>query len=157
MTDSLDKPESLQAPDADFYQHLRERIRVWLAGKGAGFRHAQVVLLVPDLLHLLCKLIADPRIPTREKAKLGIAIAYIVSPIDLLPEFLVGPSGYLDDVAAASHALNALINAGHGEVAREHWAGEGDLLQVVQNVLAKADELLGPGRWKRVRDLFDRT
>ena len=69
----------------DFYQLLRARIASWLESKGKGFKHAQILLLAPDLFHLLARLVLDRRIPSSEKATLGAAIAYFISPIDVLP------------------------------------------------------------------------
>lgn len=135
----------------DFYQALRARITRWLEGKGRGFKHAQLLLLAPDLFHLLTRLMFDARIPALEKAKLGAAIAYFVSPVDLLPEALLGPGGYVDDLALAAYALNGLINAGHGQVAKELWAGDGDLLDAIRRILEVADELVGTGLWERLR------
>ena len=57
----------------------------------------------------------------------------------------------MDDIALAAYVLNRLINAGHGELAREHWAGDGDVLEVIQYVLAKADDMIGSGLWKRLK------
>jgi uncharacterized membrane protein YkvA (DUF1232 family) len=136
----------------DFYQALRARIAEWLANKGKGFRHAQILLLAPDLFHLLTRLMLDRRIPVVEKAALGAALAYFVSPIDLLPEAFLGPAGYVDDVALAAYALHRLINAGHGEVAKELWAGDGDLLDAIQQVLEVADQALGSGLWERLKN-----
>lgn len=135
----------------DFYQALRVRISDWLASKGKGFKHAQLLLLAPDLFHLLTRLMLDSRIPAAEKAGLGAAIAYFISPIDLLPEALLGPIGYIDDVALAAYAINRLINAGHGAVAKELWAGDGDLLASVQRILEVADQAIGSGVWERVK------
>jgi uncharacterized membrane protein YkvA (DUF1232 family) len=135
----------------DFYQALRSRITDWLASKGKGFKHAQLLLLAPDLFHLLTRLMLDSRIPAAEKAGLGAAIAYFVSPIDLLPEALLGPVGYIDDVALAAYAIHRLINAGHGAVAKELWAGDGDLLASVQRILEVADQAIGTGVWERVK------
>jgi len=139
----------------DFYQTLRRRIAAWLEKHGKGFRHAQILLVAPDLFHLLCKLIVDKRVPAAHKARLAAAVVYFVSPLDFLPEALLGPVGYLDDVAVAAYALSSLINAGHGELAKEHWAGEGDLLGVIQLVLGAADEAIGAGLWKKIRALVD--
>lgn len=139
----------------DFYLIVRSRIAAWLNQHGEGFRHAQILLVAPDLFHLLCRLTMDKRIPASEKAKLAAAIVYFVSPIDAIPEGVVGPVGYLDDAAAAAYALNGLVNAGHGDVAKEHWAGEGDLLVLIQQIVAIADEMIGAGLWKRIRSMFD--
>ena len=138
----------------DFYQALRARIAQWLEGKGKGFRHAQLLLLAPDLFHLLTRLMLDRRIPVSEKAGLGAALAYFLSPIDLLPEAFLGPAGYVDDVALAAYALHRLINAGHGEVAKELWAGDGDLLEAIQQVLQVADQALGSGVWERLKNTW---
>lgn len=135
----------------DFYQALRARIASWLATKGQGYKHAQLLLLAPDLFHLLTRLMFDARIPALEKAKLGAAIAYFVSPVDLLPEALLGPGGYVDDIALAAYALHGLVNAGHGEVAKELWAGDGDLLEVIRRIMEVADEMVGSGLWERLR------
>lgn len=138
----------------DFYQALRARIAQWLEGKGKGFRHAQLLLLAPDLFHLLTRLMLDRRIPVSEKAGLGAALAYFLSPIDLLPEAFLGPAGYVDDVALAAYALHRLINAGHGEVAKELWAGDGDLLDAIQQILQVADQALGSGVWERLKNTW---
>lgn len=135
----------------DFYQALRVRITDWLASKGKGFKHAQLLLLAPDLFHLLSRLLLDPRIPAAEKAGLGAALAYFLSPIDLLPEAILGPAGYVDDVALAAYVLNRLINAGHGAVAKELWAGDGDLLASLQRILEVADQAIGSGAWERLK------
>jgi uncharacterized membrane protein YkvA (DUF1232 family) len=138
----------------DFYQALRARLTEWLASKGKGFKHAQILLLAPDLFHLLTRLVLDRRIPTAEKATLGAALAYFLSPLDVLPEALLGPVGYVDDVALAAFVLSRLVNAGHGAVAKELWAGDGDLLESIRRILEVADEMLGSGLWGRVKNHF---
>lgn len=138
----------------DFYQVLRSRIAAWLSSKGKGFEHAQILLLAPDLFHLLTRLVLDRRIPAAEKAALGAALAYFLSPLDVLPEALLGPAGYVDDVALAAFVLSRLINAGHGAVAKELWAGDADLLDSIRRVLEVADEMVGSGLWERLKTHF---
>jgi uncharacterized membrane protein YkvA (DUF1232 family) len=142
------------AQHEDFYQAMRARIAGWLGSKGAGFKHAQILLLAPDLFHLLTRLLLDRRIPAAEKATLGATIAYFLSPMDLIPEALLGPAGYVDDIALAAYALSRLVNAGHGAVAKELWAGDGDLLETIQRVLEVADEMVGSGLWERLKNYF---
>jgi uncharacterized membrane protein YkvA (DUF1232 family) len=139
----------------DFYQSLRTRVTAWLANKGEGFRYAHLLLVAPDLFHLLCRLALDKRVPTAEKAKLAGAIAYFVSPLDVIPEVLLGPVGFLDDIAVAAFALNSVINAGQGEIAKELWAGDGDVLELVQRIVSAADEMLGAGVWRKLRSFFE--
>jgi uncharacterized membrane protein YkvA (DUF1232 family) len=142
-------------PGDDLYQGMRRRIREWLARKGQGFRYADVLLVGPDLLHLLSKLAIDRRVPVEQKARIAGAIAYFVSPVDLMPEALIGPAGYIDDIAIAAYVLRSFIGAGHGDLAKEHWAGDQDLLVVIQRVLEIADGALGPRVWGRLKALVD--
>ena len=52
----------------------------------------------------------DSRVdPVRKLIPLG-AIAYLLSPIDLLPELALGPIGVIDDVGLVILALNAFIS-----------------------------------------------
>jgi uncharacterized membrane protein YkvA (DUF1232 family) len=139
----------------DFYKALRERIRNWLSKKGKHYRYADLLLFAPDLFHLLSRLTLDDRIPLRYKAQLGAAIAYFVSPMDLIPEAVLGPVANIDDIVISAYVLSRLINAGHGKIAEEHWAGEKNLLEVVRGILDIADQAIGKGLWSRVKDIVD--
>jgi uncharacterized membrane protein YkvA (DUF1232 family) len=108
----------------------------------------------PDLFHLLLKLSLDRDVPAVEKAKLVGAIAYFVSPIDLLPELFLGPVGFLDEVVLAAYVLNSLINRTSPEVVKKHWAGDEDILELIQRIIRAADGMLGSGPVKKLRKLF---
>lgn len=134
---------------------MRRQVHEWVEGKGAGHRHAGYILLAPDLVHLLVRMTLDDRVDTGSKARLGAALAYFVSPIDLIPEAILGPIGFTDDIAVACLALNAVLNReGNRDIAREHWQGDEDLLVVIQGVLAKAHEVLGSKIWSQVQTRF---
>jgi uncharacterized membrane protein YkvA (DUF1232 family) len=140
----------------DFYQKLRKRLNAWAAGAGKDNKALEYILLAPDFFHLLCKILLDPRVPSREKAKVGGAIAYFMSPLDVVPEGLFGPAGYVDDVALAAFVLNSVLESAGPEVLREHWAGNGDVLDQIRSVIKVADQLLGSGAWKKIKHLLKR-
>lgn len=139
---------------ADFYQQMRQAINAWLKDKGAGYKFADYLLAAPDLFHLLCKLAIDKDVPTAEKAKLVAAIVYFVSPFDFLPEVVIGPLGYIDDVVVAAYVLNNLINNTNPEIVEKHWAGDKHVLDLIQQILKVADELVGSGLWSKIRKNF---
>lgn len=136
----------------DFYKKIRSQISAFLEKK--NFKHGDILLMAPDFFHLLVKLSLDARVPSEKKIKLGAAIAYFISPIDLLPEAFLGPIGYMDDIAVAAYVLNDFINSGDLDILYEHWAGEGDILAGIQNVLTIADKYLGQGLWQKIKDNF---
>lgn len=156
-----DYPPSVESSDnttaegapSDFYQKQRLRLRSWLTGHSPKLKYAELVLLAPDLLHVLVKLGADRRVPAFQRAKLAATAAYFIAPIGLVPEALVGPIGYVDDVALAAYVLNGMLNSEEAHLVREHWAGDGDILNVVQGVLEVADSAIGSGLWRRLEGL----
>lgn len=141
--------------EADFYQKLREKIKEGLKNKdGSTSKWAEYIMFAPDLFHLLCKLSVDKDVLVSDKAKLAGTIAYFISPIDIIPEALVGPLGYVDDIALAAHVLNSIINNTDPEIVKRHWAGEGDVLEVIQSILKVADDMVGSGLWNKLKKKF---
>ena len=136
----------------DFYVGLRKKINNWLK-KYPEYKWANFLLLAPDMFHLLVKLSLDKEVPVQEKAKLAVAIAYFISPVDIIPELITGPVGYIDDVALAAYVLNSIINKTSPEIVKKHWTGEEDILLQIQEILKKADQMIGSGFWKKLRKM----
>ena len=140
-----------------FYAKLRQRILTWAdTNIGKESRYLKYILLVPDVFHLLSRLVVDPDVPTKHKAALGFAIAYFISPIDLMPEAILGPVGFLDDLVLSAYVVNQLLNDVDPEIVRGHWAGEGDALVLVQQLIAQADEMVGTGLWEKLKGQLKR-
>jgi uncharacterized membrane protein YkvA (DUF1232 family) len=141
----------------DFYMKLRRRM-VAFASSPSGQKHRfrEVLLLGPDLLHLCIHLLKDPDVPGRHKAKLAAAVVYFISPLDLLPEALFGPIGYLDDIALTAYVLNAMLNEVPEHVVNRYWAGDRDLFPIIRGIVMGVDRMLGKGLWSRVLHYFNR-
>ena len=137
-----------------FYDRIRNTIQRYvdskgaLAGKTAGF-----LLLVPDVFILLWRLTSDSRVNGKDKVLLGSAVAYYVMPFDLMPEAILGPIGYLDDLVFGVYVLNKILGNVDASILREHWSGSDDVLDSIQNVLNAAESLVGTelvGRIKKI-------
>ena len=119
---------------------------------GAGIQVRQLAvdaaLMLPNLIKLLSRLLKDPRVPRRSKILLGVSFAYVLSPIDLLPEF-IPVAGVLDDIFLVTFALNHLIERAGEEVVVEHWDGPQDLLGMIKSVLATVTDVV-PVRIRRM-------
>jgi uncharacterized membrane protein YkvA (DUF1232 family) len=83
---------------------------------------------VPDCVTAIRRLRRDPRVPRRAKVVVGLAGLWLLSPIDLLPEFLpvIGP---LDDVVVVALALRYAARQVPREVLAAAWPGEPRLLE----------------------------
>jgi uncharacterized membrane protein YkvA (DUF1232 family) len=116
---------------------------------GAKHTIAHYIGQLPRYLRLLAGLLTDPRVSALDKLLVGAAIAYIVTPIDFLPDF-VPFLGQVDDVYLLVLALQRLMRNAGRRVVLEHWAGEASDLAAVslQRVLSAAAFFL-PGRMKR--------
>jgi uncharacterized membrane protein YkvA (DUF1232 family) len=106
------------------------------------------VLLLPNLIKLLGRLLEDPRVPRRSKIVVGAVVAYVLSPIDLLPEF-IPIAGVLDDLFLVIFALHHLIERAGEEVVVEHWDGPQDILSLVRSVLSTVTDMV-PARIRRL-------
>ena len=83
--------------------------------------------LVPACVTTVRRLWRDPRVPRRAKVAVAIAGVWVLSPIDLIPEFLpvIGP---LDDVVVVALALRYAARHVPREVLVEAWPAEPRLL-----------------------------
>ncbi len=140
--------------EEDFYQRLRGRIHHWAETTGGTHRWIEYLMWAPDLFHLLWRLSLDPQVPHHLKARLLVAIAYFISPLDLIPEAVFGPAAYADDVALAAYVLGSILNELDPELLRRHWAGNQDVLGVIKAILKVAQSMVGTGIWSRLRRHF---
>ncbi len=135
----------------DYYYRLRKKIESWLAEKGTTKKAADVIMLAPDMFYLLWKLSINNEVSLKSRGILAGAVVYFVSPLDLMPELIFGPMGFLDDIALGAYVLNRIINDTPPQIIKKYWVGENDLLMVVKSILINADRLLGKGLWNRLK------
>jgi len=92
-----------------------------LAGRRGAAR--ELAAFLPNLLLLFRGLLRDPRVSLGAKALLLLAVAWVASPIDLVPEF-VPLAGPLDDAIVAALVLRAVLRRTDRAVLLEHWRGD---------------------------------
>jgi uncharacterized membrane protein YkvA (DUF1232 family) len=136
----------------DFYIKVRNKINAYLETNHV--KYGDVLLLAPDLFHLLVKLSVDKRVSGTTKLKFVAVIAYFIAPLDFLPEMVLGAIGYLDDIALSAYILNKYVNEIDPGIVRELWAGNQDILTVIKNILLTANNMIGSGLWKKIRKSF---
>jgi len=99
-----------------------------------GVRLRDLARVVPDLLRLIRDLIADRSVPLQVRAVLVGLLAWLISPIDLIPDFVpvVGP---VDDLIVTVVVLSYVRRRlGDGEL-RRRWRGSDEAYELLGSIL----------------------
>jgi len=78
---------------------------------------------LPNYVRLLFGLLRDRRVAMVDKLLVGAAIAYIIAPVDLIPDWIPF-LGEVDDVFLLVTALQRLITNAGRSVVMQYWLGE---------------------------------
>ena len=131
-----------------WYKKWREKIRRWLE-RNADSEWADILLLLPDLFMFAVGIKFDSRIPNKFKLALLSAILYVLSPLDIMPEAILGVPGLIDDAGILLILLDMLFNALNlkpeelAKIIQDHWPGEEDPVSTVRKLLAKLKKMAG--------------
>jgi uncharacterized membrane protein YkvA (DUF1232 family) len=88
--------------------------------KGLGWRNFfQLLVHLPSFFKLFSRLIKDPRVSLRAKLVIAGVLAYVVAPVDVLPDFLIGV-GQLDDLVVIFSGLKLFLHLCPVAVVKEH-------------------------------------
>lgn len=98
-------------------------------------------MVLPAILDLLRKLMTDPAVPRRRKVFALLAVGYMLSPIDLVPDF-IPVLGRFDDVIFAAYAVDRLLHAVPPEIREAYWMGSPDTLELISGLVAWGAEMV---------------
>lgn len=90
----------------------------------------ELLRLAPDVVRLLKRLATDRNVPIGARIWLGALFVYLVSPIDLIPDF-IPVLGYADDALVVVLALRFAVKRAGEEAITEHWPGTAAGLEAV--------------------------
>ena len=111
-------------------------------------RMQNLLMFLPNLVKLFGKLLTDKRVPATEKILVVGAIAYVIMPLDFIPDFIPF-AGQVDDIYLVALTLLRLLNRTDEKVLNEHWSGGGNLASLADSIANIAPMLL-PKRISRV-------
>ena len=119
----------------DFYDTLIENLESY------NGEYASFIDCGPNLFKLLCDLL-DQDINQELRLKICGAIAYYVVPMDVIPEQIYGPYGYIDDIFMSVYALRQVADEYGYEFIQEVWEHETDIKEVMDDCYEKSLEVL---------------
>ncbi|MCA0457022.1 MAG: DUF1232 domain-containing protein [Chloroflexi bacterium] len=92
-----------------------------------------------DQIRLTWHLIRDPRVPLWAKAIPFVGLLYVISPIDILPDFMIG-LGQLDDLAIVLGGMRLFASVVPEHIVEEHRAEiAGKPLDIIQGIGHRID------------------
>lgn len=103
---------------------------VALVALGRRSQAREVATLLPNLVVLFRGLIGDPRVSRSSKGWLWFALVWLISPIDLIPEF-IPVAGPLDDAIVAALVLRHVLHRTDRAVLVDHWRGNISTLDAI--------------------------
>lgn len=123
----------------EYLQVLKERV-----SRYAGTLR-DVVLLAPVYGMLMFHLMKDPRLTQEQRLWVDAAIAYLVSPDDVIPEpeGEFGAYGYVDDIFCCAYVATRIAEQWGWDLVEEGWTGEKSARNVSESLIARERELLG--------------
>ncbi len=135
-----------------FYEDLRAKAAGWTREKTGklGGKVGEYLFLLPDLFILVCRLAVDKRVPGRQKLIVSGIIAYLIMPLDIIPDF-IPVIGYVDDLVFAVIGLNLILNETDEKVLRDNWSGQGDVLHHLQSITAAAEKFLDRNLLQKIK------
>ena len=107
-------------------------VTLWLA-KPDDVGVQDLVRLLPDVLRLLKCLATDPGMPRRIRVALFLLLAFIASPIDLIPDF-IPVIGFADDVVITALVLRWISRTAGPDALASHWPGTPDGLAALRRL-----------------------
>lgn len=105
----------------------------WLVLLGRRDDARALAGFVPDCVVLFRRLLGDRRVPRRTKLLLLVLVAYLATPIDLVPDF-IPIAGQLDDAIIVAFVLRVIMRSGDRELVRQHWPGPASSLGALVRV-----------------------
>ena len=91
--------------------------------------------LVPDVIRLTRRLAIDKTLPRSLRVRLWLLLGYLLSPIDLVPDF-IPVIGYADDAIIVLLVLRSVLRVAGDQAIAKHWPGTDEHLRTVLRLAA---------------------
>jgi uncharacterized membrane protein YkvA (DUF1232 family) len=112
-------------------------VALWMV-RPDDLRVGAALRLLPDIVRLLRRLAVDPAVPRGARVRLWLLLAYLASPIDIVPDFLP-VIGYADDAILVAVVLRSVSRRAGTEALERHWPGSPDGLAAVRALTGLRD------------------
>jgi uncharacterized membrane protein YkvA (DUF1232 family) len=96
----------------------------------------ELAMFIPDCVVLFKRLLGHERVPRRAKVALGLLLLYLVTPFDVVPDF-IPVAGQLDDAILVAAVLAYVARSVGRELIEQLWPGSERGLRVVLALVSR--------------------
>ncbi len=121
-----------------------------ISGRWRSVRLARLIWKLPMYARVIWGLVRDPRTPLPLKALLGAGLAYLVMPLDVIPD-AIPILGQADDLTVLLLVLDLFIANAPADVRREHMERAHNGTADLDKDLARLRSIMGR-RYDAIRD-----
>lgn len=125
-----------------FYETLVEQIKEYKGKK------EEIIELTPELFKLMTNLLEDHRIPKKAKPLINAAIAYFVTPYDVVPEEVYGPIAFMDDIFICLYVIKKLKDIIDEQLLEDNWDGVEQIMDIVDDIYLSVEKYIGEDKEK---------
>lgn len=100
---------------------------------GDRARLVDALRLVPDVVRLVRRLVADRTVPRSVRIALVALLGYLLLPIDLVPD-VIPVVGYLDDAVIVALVLRFVTRRAGADALDRHWPGTAEGLRALRSI-----------------------
>jgi len=140
------------------YQYFRDKVQELKKDHDDDMLF-EMLLLIPDLFVYLCRLLADSSVSKELKVEYALALIYLVSPFDLIPEaFIQHPIAFMDDFAIIAYVIKRSFDTKYVDrsTLEQHWPGDVALLDRIGEWYQAARRVLGGNLVDMIADYLRR-
>lgn len=95
---------------------------------------SEYILILPDIICLLYRLLRDSRVSKKDKAVIISAISYVALPVDIIPDSIPF-IGKIDEISVVLFTLNKILKDIPIEVLIENWEGKNEIIITLRKTL----------------------
>ncbi len=116
-------------------------VALYIVGRGQDDQttFTDVLRLLPDVVRLLRRLAPDGTLPRGARIRLGLLIAYLLFPLDLVPDF-IPVVGSADDAIIVALALRPVTRVAGPEALDKQWPGTPEGLRALKRLAGVVDQ-----------------
>ncbi len=135
-----------------YYEKLRQKAKGWANDKTGktGGKLGEYLFMLPDFFMLVARLAVDKRVPVKRKLMMGGVVAYLMLPIDIIPDF-IPLLGHVDDIVLLVMGLNMVLNDTDQKVLEDNWSGDGDILEIMKKITSTAEKFLDKNVLQKIK------